>query len=55
MLQVASCGISCTLQVDLGMCALSSVPSGWLQEYEFDLEVTPADAEGNGAEAMEEA
>ncbi|CAK0763687.1 DExH-box ATP-dependent RNA helicase DExH12 [Coccomyxa viridis] len=25
------------------------------QEYEFDLEVTPADAEGNGAEAMEEA
>ena len=56
MLQVASCRISCTLQVDLGMlCALSSAPSGWLQEYEFDLEVTPADAEGDGAEAMEEA
>ena len=26
-----------------------------LQEYEFDLEVTPADAEGGEAEAMEEA
>lgn len=27
----------------------------FLQEYEFDLEVTPEEAEADGAEAMEEA
>ena len=38
------------------VCSCSAYRSAFLlQEYEFDLEVTPADAEGGDAEAMEEA